>query len=374
MANVRGSGMSPKLGVEEERADVRLWADMMSNDSLTGISIIDRAGLIEMPYKFKIYEPHRMPTDLSGGSMTYEQCCQARAQELLDLSDRLNKPLFICYSGGIDSTLMLVSFIKQRPVEQLRKQLFVVMTPDSIGEYPLFYKQHIRDKLPIISAERLSTYFDGTKIVVGGEHNDQLFGTDAIDKVVRKFDIDLVFKPYSREFLVPYLLSYNMPEASANWWYDMLVWHAKQAPCEIKTNFDLMWWFNFCFRWQTVYFRMLLRVDDNCRKLVDDAFVKDHFHHFYSTVEFQKWSMLNPQLKIRNNNWLDYKYHAKDVIYNFTNDPVYRDKKIKVRSLFRLFLGRDTPDGLSANYEYLYNIDTEEFYNPDNSFKNNYGT
>jgi hypothetical protein len=373
MADVRGSGMSTPLGQSDD-PDIRLWADLMSADSMTAVSIVDRMGLIEMPFKFKIYEPFRMPTDLTGFTMSYEDCCQARAQELLDLSDRLNKPLYVCYSGGIDSTAMLVAFIKQRPVEQLRKQLFVVMTPDSITEYQLFYKQFIRDKLPMVSAERLSTFFDGTKIIVGGEHNDQLFGTDVIDKVVRKFDIDTVFEKHSRDFLVPYLTSYGTSESSANWWYDMLAWHASKAPCEVTSNFDLMWWFNFCFRWQTVYFRMLLRIDNHLRPLVNDQFIQDHFHHFFSTTNFQKWSMLNPQLKIRNNNWNDYKYHAKDVIYNFTQDPVYRDNKVKVRSLFRLFLAKDTPEGLSANYEYLYNIDRQEFYNNENSFKQNYGT
>ena len=381
MANVKGTGMARPLG-EDDSPDVRLWADIMTSDSLTGVSIVDRCGLIEMPYNFKIYEPFRMPMDLSGTSYTYEQCCQRRAQELLDLSDRLNKPLYICYSGGIDSTMMLVSFLKQRDITRLREQLYVVMTPDSINEYPLFYKKYIQENLRYVTGEKLSTYFDGKKIIVGGEHNDQLFGTDLVDKLVRVIDINRVFEPYSRDFLVKYLTScgatatssLTVPEASANWWYDMLAWHASKAPCEIRTNFDLLWWFNFCFRWQTVYFRMLLRIDTELMDRVDDEFVRDHFHHFYSTEDFQRWSMLNPQLKIRNNNWSDYKFHAKDLIFNYTGDPVYRDNKIKRRSLFRLFIGKDTPDGLSSSYEYLYNIDREKFYNPNNSFKNNYGT
>lgn len=84
--------------------------------------------------------------------------------------------------------------------------------------------------------------------------------------------------------------------------------------------------------------------------------------------------MLNPQLKIRNNNWKDYKFHAKDVIYNFNQDADYRDNKIKRRSLFKLFIGKDTPDGLSGNFDYLYKLDRADFYVEDNSFKNNYAT
>lgn len=372
MANVK-TGLARKLGVEDQ-PDIRLWADLLTNDSITGVSLIDRMGLVQMPYNFKLYEPFRMPTDLTGHSLTYEECCQKRAAELLDLSDRLNKPIYVCYSGGIDSTLVVISFLKQRGLAQLKKQLVIVLTPDSIDENPVFYKEYIRDHLPVVSGERLGTYFDGQRIVVGGEHNDQLFGTDIMDKLVKHINIDKAFEPYHRDALIPYMVNYEMPESSANWWYDMFVWHAKQAPCEIKTTFDLLWWFNFCFKWQTVYFRMLLRVDNSLRHLVNHEFVETYFHHFYSTEDFQKWSMLNPQLKIRNNNWKDYKFHAKDVIYNFNRDADYRDNKIKRRSLFKLFIGKDTPDGLSGNFDYLYKLDRADFYIEDNSFKRQYGT
>jgi len=372
MANVK-AGLARKLGIDDQ-PDIRLWADLLANDSITGVSLHDRMGLIQMPYNFKLYEPFRMPTDLSTGSLTYEECCQKRAAELLALSDKENKPIYICYSGGIDSTLVVVSFLKERPIEQLKKQVVIVMTPDSIDENPVFYKNYIRDQFTMVSADRLGTYFDGQRIIVGGEHNDQLFGTDVIDKLVKHADMKTIFSPYSREVLVPYFTHYDMPEDSANWWYDLFVWHAKQAPCPIVTTFDLLWWFNFCFKWQTVYFRMLLRVDNSLRHLVNHQFVETHFHHFYSTVDFQKWSMLNPHLKIRNHNWKDYKYHAKDVIYNFNGDNLYRDNKIKRRSLFRIFIGKDTPDALSGNFDYLYGLDRENFYIEDNSFKKTYGT
>lgn len=64
MANVK-TGLARKLGLDDQ-PDIRLWADLLTNDSITGVSLIDRMGLIQMPYNFKLYEPFRMPTDLSG--------------------------------------------------------------------------------------------------------------------------------------------------------------------------------------------------------------------------------------------------------------------------------------------------------------------
>lgn len=374
MANIKSSFIRKQREEEDAKPDIRLYSDLLNNDSITGVSLIDRTELIQMPYNFKLYEPFRMPMDLSNGSLTYEECCQKRAAELLELSDRLNQPIYVCYSGGIDSTMVVISFLKQRELEQLKKQLVIVLTPDSVDENPVFYRDYIRNNFTMVSGERLGTFFDGQRIIVGGEHNDQLFGTDIVDKMVKHNNIETVFAPYHRDALVPYLIKYEVPSASANWWYDMMEWHAKQAPCEIKTTFDLLWWFNFSFKWQTVYFRMLLRVDNSLRHLVNHEFVGTYFHHFFSTEDFQKWSMLNPQLKIRNNNWKDYKFHAKDLIFDFNKDAEYRDHKIKRRSLFKLFIGKDTPDGLSGNFDYLYDLKREDYYIEDNSFKKTYAT
>ena len=78
--------------------------------------------------------------------------------------------------------------------------------------------------------------------------------------------------------------------------------------------------------------------------------------------------MLNPHLKIKNS-WDTYKFHVKDLIFNFTKDPVYKNEKLKKGSLWKLFISKDTPIAITSNYEYLYKLDKTALYNPVNTFK-----
>ena len=151
----------------------------------------------------------------------------------------------------------------------------------------------------------------------------------------------------------------------------MLVWSAETSPCQIKTSFDLFWWLNFNFKWQSVFFRILLRVNKDERKNINLEFINNYFHHFYSGVNFQKWSMTHPHLKIKDS-WLSYKFYVKDLIYQFTQDGIYREQKVKWGSLYKLFIAKNTPVGLTTNFEYLDVIDKDYFYNPNNSFKDVY--
>jgi hypothetical protein len=348
------------------KPDVELWRSFFDVIVSHNVPLVDRSSLITMPYNYELYQRFRMPTDLSNFNMSYEDCCNSRAEELINLSKKTGKPITVLYSGGIDSTIILISFLKLGI--NLRDNVIVAMTPDSINEFPNFYYQHVRPNFNLISSEQFSSLFDGKRILIGGEHNDQLIGSDIIGKVNARFGTSRIHEPYENGFLKEWFLSNDMPEQYADWWQEMLFWHAKQAPCEIKSFFDLLWWLNFNFKWQSVFFRILLRVGKNYRDNINQEYVDNYFDHFYASENFQKWSMLNPHLKIKAT-WDTYKFHAKDLIFKFTKDPVYRQEKLKRASLWKLFVSKDTPIGITSNYEYLYKLDKDELYNPVNTFK-----
>lgn len=345
------------------------WGDIYKLISLN-VALVDRQEKIRLPFRFRLYDAFRMPTDLTGFDLTYEQCCERRATEIIDLSRRLDKPIHVLYSGGIDSTLVLVSFMKALSPQEFHDRVVVALSWDSVVENPRFYHDHIRSRCRTVSSDRIGSMMDGRCILVGGEHNDQLLGADTAGAYYRMFGFDDVKSVYDRAKITRFLMAKGMSQASADHWFDILDAHARSAPCEVRTVFEFLWWLNFCFKWQSVFFRILLRVDKNLRGNIDQTFIDDHFHHFFSTDYFQKWSMLNPDLKIRDS-WDSYKFHAKDVIYGFNGDAEYRDNKVKRGSLARLFQQKDTPMALTTDYQYLYALDPEEFYDPDNHFRRN---
>lgn len=348
-----------------DKPGVGRWSDIY-NLITQNSTLVDRCDVIKMPYNFKLYEPFRMPRDLTGFSLSYEECCNRRAQELIDLSYRIDKPITIFYSGGIDSTLVVVSFMKLLSSDEFKDRVRIALTWDSIQENPNFYQDYIRPMGNIVGSDNLHNMFDGSTIIVGGEHNDQLFGSDIVGQVIRYMPFNELHKPYNREQVVGFLTN-HLGGSSANFWYDLLDNHIKQAPCEVTTNYHFWWWLNFSFKWQNVFFRMIFRANINLRPDINQQFIDNFFHHFYSTDYFQKWSMLNHDLKIRND-WRSYKWESKRLIYEFNKDEYYRDNKVKVGSLVRILTQRRIPIGITSDYEFLDTLNPEEFYVPDNSF------
>jgi hypothetical protein len=333
------------------------------------VLLIDRSEKITLPFNFKLYDKFKMPEMDTSFDLTYEQCCDRRATEIYELSKELDKPIYIFYSGGMDSTLVLVSFLKVIP-ENDRDRLVLLMNTNSIKEYPHMYYTYIRGKIKTVSSNNFSKYFDKSCILVGGEFNDQLFGSDIVKLVYQKYGFATVKMRYSREIITKLFLDVGMDSESANIWYDLLDESCKNSPVALVTVFDFLWWLNFNFKWQAVFFRLVIRCDKQYQSSIDDDFLNTYYHHFYGEEYFQLWSMTNQDTKIQDK-WDTYKFLPKQIIYEFTNDAEYRDNKTKLPSLGLLFTQKRTPHALTTDFEFIDEFtlsDTESLYVPQNDF------
>jgi hypothetical protein len=344
--------------------DVKTWSSMHKIVPAS-VLLTDRTGFVKPPFNIKLYDKFKMPTDFSE-ELSYEQCCERRAVELYELSKRINKPLLVFYSGGIDSTLMLITFLKVIP-ENDRERLIVAMDWDSIKEYPLFFEKHIRGKLKTLHSAAFDLYFTKEYIILGGEFNDQLMGTDVVVKIQNIFSFDLIKERYTRQNITDFYVAMGMERSRANHWFDLIDGCCKNAPIPIVTVFDYLWWFNFNFKWQSVFFRMLMRCRSNMQHTINQEFVDTYYQHFYGEDYFQIWSMKNQHLKIRDE-WQTYKFHAKDLILDYTKDNDYYQSKVKVGSLYKLFTLRRTPRALTTDYEFIYDLNAEDFYVSENDY------
>ena len=346
--------------------DVRAWAEIGKLLTIT-ISHVDRMGELKAPFDFSLYEPFRLPTDIAGFTDSYEDCCWRRAKEIARIQDEKRVPIAVFYSGGIDSTLVLVSFAKLFGSE-LKDRVKVFLSPESIRENPNFYHSFIRRNCRMESSERFASLFDGSHIVVSGEHNDQLFGSDVVGNLGRYEPFEAMMAPYTRDSIVRLLGLTGMNAAAAHIWFELIDAHARRAPCAVKTVFEFFWWLNFVFKWQCVYFRLPLRCDPAQQKNINAAFLDTYYQVFYNTPDFQKWSMANPDLKVQDS-WRTYKFPAKRLIYEFNRDEHYFRYKTKAGSLFRLFFQKATPVALTTDFEFLYDLTPQDFYVAENSFR-----
>lgn len=345
-----------------DKPDIKIWFEIFKLISL-GVTLVDRTSQIKFPYNFYNYFP--MPTNFSNFNKSYSEICLERANYFLELSKKTNKKILILWSGGIDSTTVVVSFIL---AGAKKDDIIIALNNSSIHEHFKFYYNCIRNKFDIISSEGMCDYISGEYVVVGGEHNDQIFGSDIIHKAYVYFGIDLVFDLATENNIKKVFAVSNMNDDSMKFWYDLLKNHSKYSHTEIRTVYDFFWWYNFAFKWQSVFFRLLTRISPYSRQIVNREFVDQYYHQFFVTEDFQKWSMLNPDKKI-GKTWNTYKLAARQFIYEFDKDIEYYTYKSKYGSLSKVFRHRQVPEGLDKDFNYLDKLNPELYYNPNNVFR-----
>ncbi|MDP6344371.1 MAG: hypothetical protein QF578_17200 [Alphaproteobacteria bacterium] len=291
-------------------------------DSVHGFWIpIDRSHTLAPPgLRMEVADP--IP-DAAGFTAHFDDVCLARAEQILD-EDR---EIAVFWSGGIDSTTALSALLMQAaPADRAR--LHVFLRPRSIGEYPEFFAAHVRD-LPhtVITGHGANAFQAGPsrtfssdvgpvlgqqaseKLVVTGEHGDQVFGSIKLAE-----NPEWIGQPPDRYLNDPAFDGFRDDIERLN----------AACPVPIGDIDTMLWWWNFAVKWQEISYRSLadLRDPSSFRNI----------RHFFQTDDFQKWSIANPDLKIRDS-LASYKWPAKDFIYAFAGDADYRDHKVKVGSL-----------------------------------------
>jgi hypothetical protein len=274
--------------------------------------------------------------------------------------------MHVFWSGGIDSTLMLVSFLKQATKAQ-RENIVVLMTEDSITENPNFYRDHVRGKFRIESANVFPHILGTNNMLIGGEGNDQLFGSDVVGKFIRQFGPSVIHAAYSRDTFFTYFNQNAQYPDIINFYLDLFEKLKAACPIELRSNFDLLWWINFALKWQSVFMRVLSYTSPRYTDRVDSAYVRNYYDHFYITDEFQLWSLNNQDKKIKDE-WRTYKWPCKDIIYDYSKDADYRDNKLKHGSLYGVLVQRSPFHFIDSNYKFYDTLSPDEYYEPKNDF------
>jgi len=265
-----------------------------------GGNILDRTNTLTFG-DFK-YETLTKIPELRTMSHSFADLCEIRAQEFADIAERDNCSINLMWSGGIDSTVAIVSLLKN-PIA--RKRLHVLMSQKSINEYPLFFSKYIEGKVRFSLVKDPKKLLDYQDVNITGEIGDQLFGSAAF------FDANNKGKLYA-----------NPKDYYPAEFIELMEPQIVHAPYELKEVKDYMWWINFSMKYQNVQLRIYPTILMPYGKL----------SHYFDTEEFQLWSMTNPDKKVRDT-IASYKWPAKDYIYEFTGDADYRDNKLKVGSL-----------------------------------------
>ncbi|SEB48282.1 hypothetical protein SAMN04489761_0973 [Tenacibaculum sp. MAR_2009_124] len=299
-----------------------------------GATLIDRTHMLDSGFDFTIIDEIPVIND----TKTFKEICDHRAKQVLNST---TSDLNVLWSGGIDSTLALISILKQCSSEELSR-INIILSKESIKEYTTFYKEVIEGKLnhKLITGT-IYEHISPSDVIITGENGDQLFGSDKLKHTVISKD---AFSSYHK--ILDFIISRKL--GSSKYTSDIIKYLEpviNKCPFEIITLYDYLWWMNFALKWQTVSMRLLYGINRNAQDL------EHNVYHFFKTPSFQSWSLSNHDKKIKDT-WKSYKYIAKEIIYDYHNDKEYLVNKEKEPSLKEII--RTTSSSLS----WLKNIKT----------------
>lgn len=275
--------------------------------------LIDRTGIVQLPFKSSVLAENKLPQIKKQFNLDLDQICVNRAKELADTK----KHIYIMYSGGIDSTLIVVSFLMANINPE---QITIVCNQESIKESPNFYKKIIRGKFAIMASESMmqkmkSTIIDG--LLISGEQGDLIFGQDFGSTMFSRYGKEYLESFPSRNLITKFFLDNGMSEKAANCWYDIFMGSTNLSPRPIDTVYDFSWWAGFNWRWQWALEKVKMR-----------SFYDQEIKTFFSSEDFQQWSIHHQQ---HISTICDFKYAYKKIIFDYTKDEQYF-QKIKIPS------------------------------------------
>ena len=245
----------------------------------------------------------RNPYEYYNETRTFGQVCLDTAKKIADHTDR---PLIVTWSGGIDSTSVLVAMLQTVPWDRIT----VVCSQRSINEYPELYKDIIKPHLKTID---FSTWFSTFQdyFTVSGDAGDTVWAVIDNDFYQGHHESrNRLWSDWIDQKIMPDL---EFVEEFRNW-----------SQVNIKTVLDLRAWFYLCCKWQDKSMKFFT----DCPGMTD--LTGSPFYDFDNS--FRAWTMNNLD-KIIADSWKQYKMPAKQFIHDFHPCDNYLQNKTKEQSV-----------------------------------------
>jgi len=316
-------------------ANGRYWADI--GDYITGLhDVRARLGTFTNPWSATSNKLFATPTVRSIED-SLSNLLDRRACELL--TDQ--RKIAVMWSGGIDSTCVLVSLIKN--ANDL-SQLVVYCNNNSIEENPEFYKNFLVGKIECRETASLDMTDDfiDSHILLHGDPGDCLYGPSM-----------LMYKHLipNNQHLLPWknnrdLIAYGINEfrnrpsmhskseaGFANWYIDKISRNIEEVGTyEINTIADWWWWHYFNLKWEFSILRPLYGSRHNRRAAIKQESLASFVDTtFYNTEYFQNWSYTNlPKLCLDPSK---HKLEARQYIFELDHNELYFQTKRKTESV-----------------------------------------
>ena len=244
----------------------------------------------------------------------------------VDIISRYNK-IALAWSGGIDSTAMVVAFLKHLPKNEYNR-LVVCGTDLSIEEYPEFYK-HLQDLgIYIIINNALFTTIGNVEcdVLLTGFGADSMFGMPMFEEAPYLYNADVAYGVKST-WDMRFKRS-RLPSRTVEGVAQLFIDYGKHLGVDITQFCEAAWAFTLGCRITTGYTqtRLLIAEHPNHKKSFSFFQNADYTNWAYSQFEYVKDSnyCTDP---------MSYKRPLREYIYAYDKCERYYREKLKYNSL-----------------------------------------
>jgi hypothetical protein len=325
--------------------------------SMAGVSC--RTGDNVWPFKNNIatqqwgYAP---PEFQPGFKKTFADITDQRYHDLI--KTKTDRPWIVLWSGGIDSTVVLTSILRNSTAEE-RKNIVVGCNRISIYENPNFYYKFIVPNFTRLD----STFMDLSQVandfyVIDGDPADQLHTGAQSQAMLHRNGKDLLRNFWTDpDRLLDYLTDYTGNRKLAEWHYEKLTTNMRSVNVPLETYHDFFFWGFFNLAWVAAQLRTSEASLTYNREAQKNYF--DNFVPWFSNDDYQQWAMSNNQHGIKFGNDLGtMKIESKRYIARLFSDEYYFRFKTKSDSTSRGSRADPRRFCLLDDYTWL-NIDTD---------------
>ena len=265
--------------------------------------IIDRTQTVHSPFNFYLHRPWVPPAP--NFQMTFDDCVEKRVKELVAIGSKLN----LFWSGGIDSTAMIVGFLSSiDKYDQIR----IVFTPTTIQENPVLYLKLLQIpglELYDYSGDAYLKPLDG--LFITGDASDEITGS-LDESFYTRYGYDGLQQSWEDLF---FKTNPNPP------FIDWVKFYFSKSGFEIKTIWEARWWFYISTKLQYYVASSNSLTEENSPLAIG----------FYDHVNFEHYMALNVN-DIIGKTFNQYKQVYKDYIFKYDKNELYRKSKTKVNS------------------------------------------
>lgn len=320
---------------------------------------VSRNGEWSLPWSQTLIPGFEMPNYDANFSRSFSEVTDRRAHEI-KIRIQSGEKFAVMYSGGIDSTVVLASLIKNLTQEEIQS-VTVCASIDSVIENPNFWNKFIHNKFKIIDSKTIK-YDDLIELdltPITADEGDCIFGTlmgltlynnfdyyisDMSPKVKERLALmkdrisseDIHYSVF-KDIIIKHLAVKTNPEFG-RLLYEKYHWNIQTASVPVYSLHDFFWWLIFNVKYLNCSVRGALYFNDR----LDYKTTIYRIFNWFNGVEYQQWSMVN------NNNGQKikksvstYKSAARDYIYEIDQNEYYKNFKLKLESLFNIVRTQD---------------------------------